>query len=127
MKNYFSYPWALLYGLYFYLLFQGMYAWRFGHLNTDVSLLGISIIVVGMVSVFLLLFFMRHLARRKFLLLVPFLLALPFAYVGALGGGLLGVLGILIFGITPFLIALPAGYFVIKRLNKNAEPNSVAQ
>ena len=122
MSNYFSYPWAVLYGLYFYILFQGMYVWRFGSINTHMSILTLYLVLVGIISVLMLMFFMQRLAHKKALMFVPFLLTLPFAYVGALGGGLLGAIGILFFGLAPFVIALPAGYWLIKkRFNQPSE------
>ncbi len=60
---------------------------------------------------------MRKLTRRRGFMLIPFLLMVPFSYFGALGGGLLGMLGIVAFGTIPFAVGLPVGYFAIKRFS----------
>lgn len=114
MRNYFSYPWAVLYGLYFYVIFQGIYFWRFGSINIDVNLLDLYVIIVGIVSVFMLMYTAKRLSSGRGSLFVAFLIAIPFAYIGALGGGLLGATGILLFGLIPFGIALGIAYWLLK-------------
>jgi len=118
MKNYTSYPWAILFGLYFYLLFQVMFLLRFGSLNLTFNVLDLVIILVGIFSVALLFFCMRKLPAKQSWMILPFLLAVPLAYIGALGGGLLGAIGILIFGLVPFFVFLPIGYLIIKQSGK---------
>ena len=80
------------------------------------GLSGCTIVLVGVASVLLLIYFARKLERGRGWLFVPFLIALPFAYVGALAGGLLGYVGVVIFGLIPFIITLSIGYWIIKRL-----------
>lgn len=122
MNKYLAYPWSLLFGLYMYLLFQLMFILRFGRINTDVNSLDLYILVVGIASVLMLMYFARKLTARRVFLCIPFLIALPFSYIGALGGGLLGGVGVLIFGLVPFAIALPVGYWLINRSNKPSTP-----
>ncbi len=117
MKNYLAYPLALVYGLYFYALFQLSFLVRFGSLNTSFNILDFGSVLVGIISVVILLYFMRKLTRGRGFMLIPFLLMVPFSYLGALGGGLLGVLGIVAFGTIPFAVGLSVGYFAIKRFS----------
>lgn len=119
MNDHLSYPWALIYGLYFYVLFQAVFFVRFGTINTAMSTLDLSIIAVGILSVLLLMFFMRKLGREGKFMLIPFVVAIPFAYVGALGGGLLGHIGILVYGAVPFIAILSIGYIGIRLLRKD--------
>jgi len=114
MTNYLSYPWALAWGLYYYVLFQIIFLARFGSLNLSFNALDISLIVLGVLSVVLLVYFANKLSARKGLLFIPFVIALPFSVIGALAGGLFGFIGIIAFGIVPFVIALPLGYWLIK-------------
>jgi len=116
MTNYLSYPWALAWGLYYYVLFQIIFLARFGSLNLSFNALDISLIVLGVLSVVLLVYFANKLSARKGLLFIPFVIALPFSVIGALAGGLFGFIGIIAFGIVPFVIALPLGYWLIKWL-----------
>lgn len=116
MSTHLSYTWSLVYGLYFYLLFQVMFYLRLGRLNLTFESLDIMLWVVGVASVALTVYFAKKLERGRAFLWIPFLLALPFSYVGALGGGLLGAVGIIVFGLVPFVIALPIGYLLIRRL-----------
>ncbi len=117
MKNYLAYPLALVYGLYFYALFQLSFLVRFGSLNTSFNILDFGIVLVGIISVVILLYFMRKLTRGRGFMLIPFLLMVPFSYLGALGGGLLGMLGIVAFGTIPFPVGLSVGYFAIKHFS----------
>jgi len=115
MKNYSSYPWAVLYGLYFYLIFHVLFLFRFGRVNTSVNINDMFIVLVGILSVLLLMYFGNKIEKKRKILFIPFVIAVPFSYIGALGGGLLGPVGILLFGIIPFLITLPIGYVFLRR------------
>ncbi len=116
MRRLLSYPWAFLYGFYFYLLFQIVYIVRFGHVNTVFSFSDTALYAVGLASVLLCQYLARELPRARGFMIIPFLVGLPFGFVGALGGGLLGWLGVFIFGFVPFAVALPTGYWVVKRV-----------
>ena len=113
--KYFTYPWALLYGFYFFLLFQIMSVVLFGGLNTNLNILDVFLYVVGVLSVLLFMYFAKKLGDRWKSLWIPFVIALPYAYIGALGGGLIGAAGILIYGLLPFIVVLSLGYWLIKR------------
>jgi len=124
MKNYFSYPWSILYGLYMYVIFHILFLVRFGRINVEVNSSDIFIVLVGIFSVVLLMYFGNKVGDKKKLLLIPFVIAIPFSYMGALGGGLLGPIGMLVFGILPFLITLPIGYVFLKK-GKNKENTNI--
>jgi len=109
-----AYPWALAYGVYMYVLFQAMFYLQFRVFNLSVDLIDIGIYVVGVGSVALLFFFIHKLPRKRWLMMIPFIVALPFGYIGTLGGGLLGILGMVAFGLIPFAVVLSIGYFIIK-------------
>ena len=109
-------PWAFLYGFYFYLLFQAMFVYRFGHLNISFGVLDAFIVLVGILSVLLLFYFLKKLPRGRRWLLAVFFVTVPFAYIGALGGGLLGALGLVVFGMVPFLVTPPLAYWVVARV-----------
>jgi len=91
-----------------------MYVIQFGSLNTEFSLPDFFIVFVGIVSVWMLMYFMRRLPRMRTVMFIPFVVALPFGYIGTLGGGLLGVIGILLGGLVPFAVILSIGYWLIK-------------
>lgn len=123
MNRYLAYPWSLLFGFYYYVLFQFIYLLRFGSFNTRVSYLDAFLVAVGIISVLIFMFFAKKLIRKRGLLLIPFVLAVPFSAFGALGGGLLGFLGILIFGLVPFFAIPPLGYWIIKRFVEPRAPS----
>lgn len=108
-----SYYRAPLLGLYFYILFQIIFLLRFGRINTQVHILDLGLVIIGISSVLLYTFFANKLTQHKHLLIIPFLLALSFSYLGTLGGGLIHPLALLVFGLIPFGIAISAGYFII--------------
>ena len=116
--DYLSYQWSILYGLYMYLIFQIMFLSRFGSINTTFTSLDIFIIAVGIISVIIAMYFANKLGSGRAWLLVPFLIALPFSYIGILSGGLFGIVGILIGGLLPFAVLLPLGYWLVKKFIK---------
>lgn len=111
----YSYVWAAL-GLLYYVLFQLIYLVRFGSLNMTFNPLDLNLIVLGVVSVAALIYFANKLGGWK-MLLIPYLIALPLSAFGALAGGLMGALGMLFFGLVPFAITLPIGYWLIKKFS----------
>lgn len=113
-----SYPWALAYGAYFYVLFQLVYLVRFGSFNMDVNVFDMSLYGVGVVSVLILLYFAHKLTRGRGYLLFPFVLAAGASVVTTLGGGLLGFVGAVLFGLIPFAVILPLGYWVITKFTQ---------
>lgn len=110
-----SYPWALAYGVYFYVLFQLVFFVRFGSLNTAPNIFDISLYIVGVLSVAMFLHFSGKLSHNSGYLWIPFVLAVCASVITTLGGGLLGFLGAVIFGLIPFALFLPLGYWIIAR------------
>lgn len=107
-NNLVGYARGALYGLYFYALQQGIYLVRFKELNTQVNMLDLYLVVVGILSVWLFMFFRSkmHSKKARIALFVAFILAVPIASVGALLGGLLGPIGILAYGLIPFAVLM---------------------
>ena len=127
MKNYFTYPWAILYGFYLYIIFHALFLFRFGRINTSVSVNDLFILLVGILSVVLLMYFGNKIGEKRQLLFIPFVIAVPFSYVGVLGGGLLGPVGMVLFGMIPFLITLPVGYFFLKGRGSEEKVDSTGE
>jgi len=121
MSKLYSYPWAILYGLYFYVLFQIVFFVQFGQFNRNLGLIDLFVVLDGILSVLLLQYLARKLPTRRGFLIIPFLIALPFAYIGALGGGLLGAVGVVVMGMLPFIVFLGIGYWVVKRVVSRSE------
>lgn len=115
MNTFLTYPWALVFGLYYYVIFQLIYLARFGSLNLNWSMVDVSLPIVGIVSTVLFVYFAKRIPRRRGLFFIPFLTALSLSVFGALGGGLLGPVGVLIFGLVPFALFLPLGYWLVKK------------
>jgi len=110
---------TVVYGLYFYVLHQLVYLIRFGSLNTNFNLLDLLLIVVGILSVLLYVYFAKESdTKRKVALRVAFVLAIPFASIGSLMGGLLGALGILIYGLIPFVVFLLVAHLLFRRTSE---------
>lgn len=115
MGKYVTYPLALVWGLYYYLIFQLIYLVRFGAFNASFSTIDIFLYVNGVLSVTLYVYFGQKSGGKWGLLCIPFVIALPVSLVGSLGGGLLGPVGTVIFGLVPFVIALPVGSWLINK------------
>ncbi len=114
MKAFLAYPWALLYGLYFYVLFQIVFLIRFGHVNGGVGMGEIALYAVGLGSVLFCQWLTKKHPGHELAMTVAFVLATPFAFFGALLGGLFGALGVFLLGIIPFLVILSLGYVLIR-------------
>jgi hypothetical protein len=112
MQTKISYRWVLG-GIYYYALFQLIYLARFGSLNTTVSSLDAWLIIVGMCSVAVLLYYANK-GALFWKLLIAFLIAIPLSLVLALIGGLFGAVGVFAAGLLPFVILLSVGYWLAK-------------
>lgn len=121
----YSYVWAIPFGLYYYVIFQLVYLARFGSLNMSFNVLDVSLLALGILSMVMLLYFANKLGGWK-MLVIPLLIAFPFSAFGALSGGLHGVLGVLLFGLVPFAITLPIGYWLIKKFSSHTPPVSAS-
>ena len=106
---------TLLLGLYFYPLQQPIFLLRFGRLNDSSGLLDIGgPTIVGICSVAMLKYFLGKARTRiqKKIILACFFAAVPFALIGSMAGGLLGFIGIIIYGLMPFALFLGAGHLI---------------
>lgn len=126
-EKYLAYPWALLYGIDYYLLFQIVNFVRFDRFNWSFSILEFMLYVVGVASVLLTLFLYKKLEGKLGALIGLYLLATPFSYIGALMGGLIGAPGILIFGMVPYVVVLGVGFFILLSHKKKASGNSTME
>ena len=113
MKYLLSYPLALIWGLYFYLLFQLVFWVRFGHVNGSFDEGTFALYLVGVGSILLCQYLSRRRPGHELGMTVAFVVGVPFAFIGALFGGLFGAFGVVLLGLVPFAIALPLGHWVI--------------
>ena len=111
----FPYWWAALVGLLFPVLQGTIYYLRFGLLNPyagflDYFLFFLAGALGGLVLIAL---FQRSRTRAaKWIVLVAFLLATPLATLGALGGGLLGLFGVVLLPPVIWAAITGIGYLV---------------
>ena len=111
-----NYLWSPVFALYYYLTFQLVHLKRFGEFNWRFDVYFLGLLVIGFLSILLMQYYGRRLGAKSWLILVPFIIALPLSVMASLGGGLLGVFGLLAFGLLPFVIIVPLGYKLIRRL-----------
>lgn len=107
-----SFYWSLLVGVLVVALQIIVFYLRFGHWNTDSSMLDyLLFFVAGTLAGLLLLYFMNHQAvvGRRWILLGAFLLASPLALIMMVGGGLLGPLGVILIPLIPWAAFLLLG------------------
>lgn len=116
-KTYDKVLFGILFGFYFYFLQQILFFLRFGTFNQQTSSLDISLVLVGAISVWMLMYlrskFQSPDDRRK--LWAAFGLSAIAAVFTSLMGGLLGFIGILIFGLAPFVVVLGLTNILLSR------------
>ena len=111
-KNY-AYP--LILGLYPYLLFQLIALLGSGKIILFSSYLDLFLVVVGILSVVALFYFLNKFPKSQRTTLISFFAAVPFSLFLMLLGGLLCWLGILIYGLFPFVVALFISYLISRK------------
>ena len=111
-----NYLWSPVLALYYYLTFEIVYLKRFGEFNWQFDIYFLGLLIIGFLSVLLVQYYARRLGARSWLILLPFIVALPLSVIASLGGGLLGLFGLIAFGLLPFVIIVPLGYKLIRRL-----------
>ncbi|MCA9388942.1 hypothetical protein KC644_04290 [Candidatus Berkelbacteria bacterium] len=108
---------SLIGGFYFYFVQQLIFLIRFGRFNSIVNQLDLSLYIIGAVAIFTLLKLLSGKNKRQqAVLLGVFIVAQPLAIIGALAGGQLGLIPIIIFGLAPILALLLIANLIVKKL-----------
>jgi len=104
---------ATLIGLLFSVLQVAIYYLRFGQLNPYAPLTDyLLFFLAGSLGGLALIAFLRRSGRQavKWSVTLAFLLGTPLAFLGSLGGGLLGQLGVLLFPVVIWTVFSALGY-----------------
>jgi hypothetical protein len=116
-----SFLWALAIGLAFPLLQVLIYFVRFGRLNPEAPLTDYLLFLLGGVLAGAgLVYFLRRseTAGTFWAVIVAFLISVPLAMFGMVMGGLMGVFGVLLLGVSPSVFITGVGYFIGRALSK---------
>src|SRR5688500_8355185 len=116
-----SFLWALAVGLLFPVLQVVIFFMRFGRFDSEAPLtdyllffLGGALIGAGLI------YFLRRSETRGTVraVIIAFIISVPLALFGMVVGGLMGVVGVLLFGVSPSVFITGAGYFIGRALSK---------
>jgi hypothetical protein len=104
-------PWILLLTLLFPIINLLIYFLRFGAPGSNLFLESLVFAPIGLLGALVLFYFYDRADTRiqKNAIIVGFLLAFPFALLGGLMGGLLGVPATILFGALPLIIGVLFG------------------
>lgn len=119
-KYEYLYWYAPLYAFIVYLAYHVLFIVRFGRIHVDQNA-GDVFLFVSATLVFLLFFYFQNKLdcyHQQSILWAVFFLILPFSMMGAIVGGLLGPIGVVIYGLIPALLALPAAYWTIHHISR---------
>ncbi|KAA3646139.1 MAG: hypothetical protein DWQ07_07900 [Chloroflexi bacterium] len=108
-----SFVWPIIHLIIFYYQFQ--------KLPPNGIIEAVAFLPFGLLAAFIFLFAWDRSSdqRQKWLSVLGYLLAAPFAFIGSLGGGLLNIyIGPLLFGSIPLGIGTFLGYYVGKYLSR---------
>lgn len=113
---------ALLASPTLYLLHQLLFLSRFGRLNPQLTLTDLGLFIVSAIAVW---FFVRTLTqlsstRSRTALSTAFVISLLLSVITSLAGGLLGIIGVIIFGLLPFGIILVPTTWILRKRGKEA-------
>ena len=97
---------TIICGWYYYFLQQLIFLLRFKRFKLPFESLDVSLFAIGIVSIWLLLFFLKRSQQNKRKLIIYFFIAMPCSLFLSIFGGLFGPIGVLVTGIAPFAIAL---------------------
>jgi len=109
------YWWATLIGLLFPVLQAVVYYARFGMRNPYATLVDYLLFFLGgTLGAFILIAFLRRSPTRasKWSVGLAFLLGTPLAFIGSLGGGLLGWLGVILLPALIWGVFTATGYWI---------------
>ncbi len=110
-----SFFWALAVGLLFPVLQVVIFLIRFGRLDTEAPITDYLLFFLAgsLIGVALIYFLRRSETQSVFnATLVAFIISLPFALFGMVVGGVVGVVGIFLLGVSPAVFITGVGYFI---------------
>ena len=114
-------PWILLLTLLFPVINLLIYFVRFGAPQSSLFLESLLFAPIGFLGSLVLFYFYDRADTRihKNTNIVGFLLAFPFALLGGVMGGLLGIAGAILFGVVPLVIGVLLGNWAGGMLAQN--------
>lgn len=110
-------PYLIALGLLYYPLQQLIFYVRFGRFNATFHPMDLLLEVVGVLAFLMLSYTLsttKQSSARTLLWVLFLLVAVPLSLIGSVGGGLLGPLGIVVFGLVPVLLVLLLAKGVIR-------------
>ena len=116
-----SFLWALAIGLVFPVLQVLIYFVRFGSLNPESPVTDYLLFFLGgaLAGAGLIYFLRRSETPGTFrVVIIAFIISMPFAMFGMVMGGLMGVVGILLLGVSPSVFITGVGYFLGRAFSK---------
>jgi hypothetical protein len=119
-----SFLWALGIGAVFPLVQVLIYLLRFGRFNPYAQPIEyVYFFAAGALAGVSLIYFLRRsdstaLSRA---VIIAFVLGIPFGLFGMIMGGLLGPLGMLLFGVSPIVFVTAVGYFIGRMLSRRGK------
>lgn len=126
-KREIPYWWATVLGLLFPVLQAAFYYARFGILNPYAPLIDYLLFFLGgTLGGFILIALLRRSGTKaaKWSVTLAFLLGTPIAFIGSLGGGLLGPIGVVLFPAIIWAVFTGIGYWIGKLFSKGERPES---
>jgi hypothetical protein len=116
-----SFLWALAVGLVFPVLQVLIYLVRFGGLNPEAPLTDYLLFFLGgvLAGAGLIYFLRRSQTPGTFrAVIIAFVISVPFAMFGMVVGGLMGVVGVLLLGVSPSVFITGVGYLLGRAFSK---------
>jgi len=109
MKKY--WPWIIFLTLLFPILELLIFFVRFGAPEGDLYQQSLTFLPIGLLGSLVLFYFYDKAETRihKNMIIAGFVLAVPFALLGALGGGLLGTWAVILYGLIPLVVGVLLG------------------
>ncbi len=108
---------SVVYGVLFYVVVNLVFYFNFG--NIDFRWIDLIFIIVPFINFFFAGFLSQKSDTKfkKYFVWVFFVLSVPVSYYGLIMGGLLGILGIILYGIVPVFLLTAIGFWIAKLLN----------
>jgi len=120
---------ALVLAVLFYLVQHVIFFTRFGSINTQFNILDAVMVLAGFLVFRIAFCFLNRLETKsqRMWLWVAIVIMLPVAFMGALMGGLLGWIGIILYATIPFTIVVSLTYFLVKQFLGNRNPSPATE